>query len=92
MRRRRRAREQAEKIEKSGGTDATELNGMRVVVLTTVGDKSGNLRKSPLMRVEHEGTYALVASWAARRIDKSRCSYSNPRSDPRSREVRPLVA
>ncbi|PYE15821.1 deazaflavin-dependent oxidoreductase (nitroreductase family) [Williamsia limnetica] len=56
------AREQAEKYEKSGGTEGTELNGMPVVVLTTVGNKSGKLRKSPLMRVEHDGNYAVVAS------------------------------
>ncbi|ORM33617.1 nitroreductase family deazaflavin-dependent oxidoreductase [Williamsia sp. 1135] len=56
------AREQAEKYEKSGGTEGTELNGMPVVVLTTVGNKSGKLRKSPLMRVEHDGKYAVVAS------------------------------
>ena len=56
------AREQAEKIEASGGTEGNELNGMPVVVLTSVGRKSGKLRKSPLMRVEHEGKYAAVAS------------------------------
>ncbi|MDV7136328.1 nitroreductase family deazaflavin-dependent oxidoreductase [Williamsia muralis] len=56
------AREQAEKYEKSGGTEGTELNGMPVVVLTSVGRKSGKLRKSPLMRVENEGKYAAVAS------------------------------
>ncbi|CAM3137868.1 deazaflavin-dependent oxidoreductase (nitroreductase family) [Williamsia muralis] len=56
------AREQAEKYEKSGGTEGTDLNGMPVVVLTSVGRKSGKLRKSPLMRVENEGKYAAVAS------------------------------
>jgi deazaflavin-dependent oxidoreductase (nitroreductase family) len=56
------AREQAEKIEKSGGTEGLELNGMPVVLLTSVGNKSGKLRKSPLMRVEHDGKYAIVAS------------------------------
>ena len=56
------ARKQAEEIVESGGTKGTELNGMPVVVLTTVGNKSGKLRKSPLMRVEHEGKYAVVAS------------------------------
>ena len=56
------AREQAEKIEASGGTEGNELNGMPVVVLTSVGRKSGKLRKSPLMRVENEGKYAAVAS------------------------------
>jgi deazaflavin-dependent oxidoreductase (nitroreductase family) len=56
------AREQAETIEKSGGTEGLELNGMPVVLLTTVGNKTGKLRKSPLMRVEHDGIYAIVAS------------------------------
>ena len=56
------AREQAEKIENSNGTEATEMNGMPVVLLTTVGNKTGKLRKTPLMRVEHEGAYAVVAS------------------------------
>ncbi|GAA1462347.1 nitroreductase family deazaflavin-dependent oxidoreductase [Williamsia maris] len=56
------AREQAEKIEQSGGTEGTDMQGMPVVVLTTIGNKSGKLRKTPLMRVEHEGHYAVVAS------------------------------
>lgn len=56
------AREQAEKIENSGGTEGTTMNGMPVVVLTTVGNKTGKLRKTALMRVEHEGEYAVVAS------------------------------
>lgn len=56
------ARNQAELIESSGGTQGTEMNGMPVIVLTTVGAKSGKLRKTALMRVEHEGAYAVVAS------------------------------
>ena len=56
------AREQAEKIEQSGGTEGTDMQGMPVVVLTTIGNKSGKLRKTPLMRVEHDGHYAVVAS------------------------------
>jgi len=56
------AREQAELYESSGGTKGTGLNGMRVVLLTSVGAKSGKLRKTPLMRVEHDGEYAAVAS------------------------------
>ena len=56
------ARKQADQIVETGGTKGTELNGMPVVVLTTLGNKSGKLRKSPLMRVEHEGNYAVVAS------------------------------
>ena len=56
------AREQAERYERSGGTDANELRGRPVIVLTTVGAKSGMLRKTALMRIEHEGSYAVVAS------------------------------
>ncbi|HZX38573.1 MAG TPA: nitroreductase family deazaflavin-dependent oxidoreductase [Streptomyces sp.] len=55
-------RDQVELYEKSGGTKGTTMRGMPVVVLTTRGAKSGKIRKSPLMRVEHEGTYAVVAS------------------------------
>jgi deazaflavin-dependent oxidoreductase (nitroreductase family) len=58
------AREQAERFEASGGTEATTLRdtGLPIIVLTTVGAKSGNLRKTALMRVEHDGVYAIVAS------------------------------
>ncbi|WP_159793872.1 nitroreductase family deazaflavin-dependent oxidoreductase [Puerhibacterium puerhi] len=56
------ARKQVETYEASQGTQATTLRGMPVVVLTTVGARSGKLRKTPLMRVEHDGRYAVVAS------------------------------
>lgn len=56
------ARDQAELIERSGGTEGTTLHGKPVVLLTTVGAKSGKLRKTPLMRVEHDGEYAVIAS------------------------------
>jgi len=56
------AREQAELIESSGGTEGTEMRGMKVILLTTLGAKSGKLRKTVLMRVEHDGAYAVVAS------------------------------
>jgi deazaflavin-dependent oxidoreductase (nitroreductase family) len=56
------ARTQAERFEASGGTEAAELRGRPIIVLTSVGAKSGKLRKTPLMRVEHEGEYAVVAS------------------------------
>ncbi len=49
----------------SGGNDATEFDGRPVILLTTVGAKTGKLRKSPLMRVEHNGQYAIVASATA---------------------------
>lgn len=58
------ARRQAELIEASGGTEGLTLRdtGRPVIVLTTVGAQSGKLRKTALMRVEHEGVYAVVAS------------------------------
>ncbi len=56
-------REQVELIESSGGTEGTKHpEGYDVIVLTTLGAKSGKIRKSALMRVEHEGRYAVVAS------------------------------
>ncbi|MFH8406738.1 nitroreductase family deazaflavin-dependent oxidoreductase [Streptomyces sp. NPDC018019] len=57
-------RDQVELYESSGGTQGTTLwdTGLPVVILTTRGAKSGKIRKIPLMRVEHEGRYAAVAS------------------------------
>ncbi|MDQ2727670.1 MAG: nitroreductase family deazaflavin-dependent oxidoreductase [Actinomycetota bacterium] len=57
-------RDQVELYEGSGGTKGTTLldRGIPVVVVTSVGAKSGRLRKNPVMRVEHDGDYALVAS------------------------------
>lgn len=57
-----RTRRQVELFEKSNGAEGTTLRGMPVIVLTTVGAKSGKLRKNALMRVEHDGEYAVVAS------------------------------
>ncbi|WP_019180058.1 nitroreductase family deazaflavin-dependent oxidoreductase [Microbacterium yannicii] len=56
------ARTQAERYEASNGQEANTLRGVPIIVLTTVGAKSGALRKTALMRVEHEGRYAVVAS------------------------------
>jgi deazaflavin-dependent oxidoreductase (nitroreductase family) len=56
------SRENAETFMASGGTEGTELKGRPVILLTTIGAKSGKIRKTPLMRVEHEGEYAVVAS------------------------------
>jgi F420H(2)-dependent quinone reductase len=55
-------RDQTEKILEAGTTDVVGIKGMSVILLTTRGVKSGKLRKVPLMRVEHDGTYAIVAS------------------------------
>lgn len=57
-----RVRDQVELYESSGGTEGDELHGLRVVLFTSLGAKSGKLRKTPVMRVEHDGSYALVAS------------------------------
>ncbi len=56
------ARDHVERIERSGSTEGMENQGKPVIVLTSVGAKSGKLRKTPLMRVEHNGEYAVVAS------------------------------
>jgi deazaflavin-dependent oxidoreductase (nitroreductase family) len=55
-------RTQVEQYESSGGTEGTTLRGMPVIVLTSRGARSGKIRKTPLMRVEHDGRYAVVAS------------------------------
>lgn len=57
-----RARDQVELYESSGGTQGTTMRGMPVIVLTTKGARTGKIRKTPLMRVEHDGRYAVVAS------------------------------
>ena len=56
------SRDQVQAYERSGGAAGNELNGKPVIILTSVGAKSGKLRKTPLMRVEHDGEYAVVAS------------------------------
>ncbi|MDQ1734937.1 MAG: hypothetical protein QOH56_1188 [Pseudonocardiales bacterium] len=55
-------RDQVDLYESSRGTEGTTLRGMPVIVLSTLGAKSGKVRKTPLMRVEHDGSYAAVAS------------------------------
>jgi deazaflavin-dependent oxidoreductase (nitroreductase family) len=55
-------RNQVDLIESSGGTEGTALRDMPVVVMTMRGAKSGKIRKVPVMRVEHDGCYAAVAS------------------------------
>jgi deazaflavin-dependent oxidoreductase (nitroreductase family) len=46
----------------SGSTEGAEMKGKPIILLTTIGAKSGKIRKTPLMRVEHGGEYAVVAS------------------------------
>jgi len=73
-------REQVETYESSGGTAGTTMRDMPVIVLTTKGAKSGKLRKIPLMRVEHEGSYAAVASLGG--APKNPLWYRNVRAEP----------
>ncbi|MEV5148702.1 nitroreductase family deazaflavin-dependent oxidoreductase [Streptomyces sp. NPDC052727] len=75
-------REQVELYESSGGTKGTTLldTGLPVIVLTTRGAKSGKIRKTPLMRVEHGGRYAAVASLGG--APRHPVWYFNVKSDP----------
>ncbi|MEU6283025.1 nitroreductase family deazaflavin-dependent oxidoreductase [Streptomyces sp. NPDC047028] len=76
-------REQVELYEGSGGTKGTTLRdtGLPVIVLTTRGARSGKIRKTPLMRVEHGGRYAAVASVGG--APKHPVWYFNVTADPR---------
>jgi deazaflavin-dependent oxidoreductase (nitroreductase family) len=77
-------REQVEEYEASGGERANTLRdtGLPVVVITTRGRKSGKIRKFPLMRVEHDGDYALVASLGG--APNNPTWYGNLAADPRA--------
>ncbi|MBC2879001.1 MULTISPECIES: nitroreductase family deazaflavin-dependent oxidoreductase [Streptomyces] len=75
-------RDQVELYESSGGTEGTTLRDLPVVILTTRGAKSGKLRKTPVMRVEHEGRYAVVASLGG--APKHPVWYHNLKADPRA--------
>ena len=75
------ARENAEKYMESGGTEGTELQGKPVILLTTIGAKTGKIRKTPLMRVEHDGEYAIVASLGG--APKHPVWYHNIKAHPR---------
>jgi F420H(2)-dependent quinone reductase len=59
-----RVRDQVARYEATGGADGGELGGLPVVILTTAGARSGKTRKNPVMRVERDGTYAAIASYA----------------------------
>jgi deazaflavin-dependent oxidoreductase (nitroreductase family) len=75
-------REQVEAYERSGGREANTLSdtGIPVIIVTMHGNKSGNVRKIALMRVEHEGKYALVASMGG--APKNPVWYYNLMADP----------
>lgn len=74
------SREQADTYVASGGAAAAEMKGKPIVVLTTVGAKTGKLRKTPLMRVEHNGEYACVASLGG--APKNPVWYYNVKKNP----------
>ena len=56
------SRKQAELFEATNGEEGGDLRGRPIIVVTSVGAKTGKIRKTPLMRVEHDGVYAVVAS------------------------------
>jgi deazaflavin-dependent oxidoreductase (nitroreductase family) len=80
-------REQVETYERTGGKEANTLadTGLPIILVTTRGNKSGKLRKTPLMRVEHDGEYALVASMGG--APKNPVWYYNLKADPDSVEI-----
>ena len=74
------SRKQAELYEATDGEQAADLRGRPIIVLTSVGAKTGKLRKTPLMRVEHEGVYAVVASMGG--APKNPVWYYNLKKNP----------
>lgn len=74
------ARKQAERYEATDGAEAGDLRGRPVIVLTSRGAKTGKLRKTALMRVEHHGVYAVVASLGG--APRNPDWYHNLRQDP----------
>ena len=74
-------RDQVERYESSGGTEGTKIRGLPVVIVTNRGVKSGKLRKTPVMRVEHEGRYLAVGSQGGAPDDPA--WVANLRADPR---------
>ena len=74
------ARKQAERYEASKGAEAADLRGRPIIVLTSIGAKTGLVRKTALMRVEHEGLYAVVASQGG--APRHPIWYYNLKADP----------
>jgi F420H(2)-dependent quinone reductase len=74
-------RTQVEKVEAAGTTNAVDIMGMPVVLLTMRGAKSGKIRKVPLMRVEHNGVYVAVASLGG--APQNPVWYYNLKADPK---------
>jgi len=80
-------RDQVERYEATGGREANTLRdtGLPVAIFTTRGNKSGKIRKTPLMRVEHDGAYAMVASQGG--SPKHPVWYHNLKADPEALTV-----
>ena len=74
-------RKDADRILETGTTDGSEMKGKPIILLTTIGAKSGKVRKTPLMRVEHDGQYAVVASLGG--APKNPVWYYNIKAHPR---------
>lgn len=70
-----------DKVTAAGTTAAVDIMGMQVVLLTMRGAKSGKIRKVPLMRVEHNGVYAAVASLGG--APKNPVWYYNLKAEPK---------
>lgn len=73
-------REQVETYERSGGREGNTFRDLPIIVVTTRGNRTGKVRKTPLMRIEHEGRYALVGSQGGAPVDPDWCS--NLRAHP----------
>ncbi|TMK22526.1 MAG: nitroreductase family deazaflavin-dependent oxidoreductase [Actinobacteria bacterium] len=74
------SRKQAELYEATNGEQGADLQGRPVIVLTSVGARTGKIRKTPLMRVEHDGVYAVVASLGG--APKNPVWYHNLKKNP----------
>jgi deazaflavin-dependent oxidoreductase (nitroreductase family) len=74
------ARGHVDQILEAGTTDVADVMGLKVVVLTMTGAKSGKIRKTPVMRVEKDGVYAAVASLGG--APKNPVWYYNLKADP----------
>ena len=74
-------RKDADRILETGTTDGSEMKGKPIILLTTIGAKTGKVRKTPLMRVEHDGQYAVVASLGG--APKNPVWYYNIKAHPR---------
>lgn len=88
-------RDQLAAIDAAGDTRAVDLDGRSIVVFTVRGARSGLLRRVPLMRVEHDGAYAAVASYGG--APKHPAWYHSMAANPRvdlqdGTEVREMVA